>query len=95
MSFDRFRKAKLILINGDYYLKERSEEKLCFIVKGKKEDYSVIISEDYISCTCEFSSFWNIKKSLYCYHVLACLGAMMKLHGPIILKDWKGEKDGR
>jgi len=85
----RFRKAERILLEGRYFLEVRGNKGYYFKVKGDSgEEHDVIISEDKVSCTCPDGSYYGVKKALPCSHLLACLGAMMHVQGPLITRKW-------
>ena len=92
----RFRKAEKIMSEGRYYLEAKGRLGYYFKVLGDSdEEHSVIISEDKISCTCPEGSFWGVKRYLPCSHILVCFGSMMHVQGPLIMRKWWKDSDGK
>ena|SRR3990167_5236341 len=93
MNLSRFRKAEEILIKGKYFLEAKGESAFFFIVDDSedKKSYKIIISENKCLCTCEYGSIWGVKKMLPCSHIIACIGAILKVEGPMLRKRWAND----
>lgn len=94
MYVNRFKKAEEILIQGKYFLERKTTDKFYFVVDDSEDNnhYSVIIGEHLVSCSCKYGSIWGVKRYLPCCHILAGFGALMRIEGPMLRKNWRKEE---
>ena len=80
MSLAQYSKALKLVEDGKVQIDfSQDMTKIYGKVKTPSGIYDVLIDKEIDACTCKFKSFWGIKRSKDCVHLIAFRYRLMKL----------------